>query len=72
LLPRRIGAANINSARGETMIIYLSLLICIVGALMYALSANPKLVEMGRLAFVAGLLAFLLVVERLVPIVATR
>ena len=42
------------------MIIYLSLLICVVGALMYALSANPKLVEIGRMSFWVGLLAFLL------------
>ena len=42
------------------MIIYLSLLVCIIGALVYALSANPKLVELGRLSFWVGLLAFLL------------
>ena len=42
------------------MEIYLSLLIAIVGLLMYALSANPKLVEIGRLMFACGLLAFLL------------
>jgi hypothetical protein len=44
------------------MIIYLSLLVALVGVLMYALSANPKLVEIGRLSFFAGLLAFLLMV----------
>jgi Na+/phosphate symporter len=42
------------------MIIYLSLLVAIVGVLMYALAANPKLSEIGRLSFFAGLLAFLL------------
>jgi hypothetical protein len=42
------------------MIIYLPLLVCIVGALMYALATNPKLVEIGRLSFWVGLLAFLL------------
>lgn len=42
------------------MIIYLSLLVCIIGALTYALAANGKLVELGRLAFACGLLAFLL------------
>lgn len=51
------------------MIIYLSLLVCIVGALMYALSTNPKLVELGRLAFFAGLLAFLLLVEKAVALI---
>lgn len=42
------------------MIIYLSLLVCVVGALAYALSTNPKIAEMGRIAFGVGLLAFLL------------
>lgn len=42
------------------MIIYLSLLICLVGLLMYALSVNGKLVEIGRMMFWCGLLAFLL------------
>jgi len=44
------------------MIIYLSVLVAVVGVLMYALSANPKLQEIGRLAFGCGLLAFLLCV----------
>jgi Na+/phosphate symporter len=52
------------------VIIYLSLLIAIVGLLMYALAANPKLQEVGRLAFFAGLLAFLLEsVPRMVGVV---
>lgn len=42
------------------MFIYLSLLVCVIGALVYALSANPKLVELGRLSFWVGLLVFLL------------
>jgi hypothetical protein len=42
------------------MQIYFSLLIALIGVLMYALCANPKLVEIGRLAYFAGLLAFLL------------
>ncbi|HXI85257.1 MAG TPA: hypothetical protein VNL17_14345 [Verrucomicrobiae bacterium] len=42
------------------MIIYLSLLVALVGVLMYALSANPKLQEIGRISFAMGLLAFLL------------
>lgn len=44
------------------MVIYLSLLVALVGVLMYALSANPKLQEIGRLSFACGLLAFLLMV----------
>ena len=38
----------------------LSLLICVVGLLMYALASNPKLVEVGRIMFWTGLLSFLL------------
>ena len=52
------------------MIIYLPLLVCIVGVLMYALCVNPKLAEIGRLAFACGLLAFLLTgVEKLVTVI---
>jgi Na+/phosphate symporter len=36
------------------------LVVCVVGALLYALSSNPKISEMGRLAFFAGLLALML------------
>lgn len=46
------------------MIIYLSLLVAIVGVLMYALATNPKLVEIGRLMFFAGLIAFLVVLPQ--------
>ncbi len=42
------------------MTIYLSLLVAIIGLLMYALSANPKLQEIGRIMFAFGLLVFLL------------
>ena len=52
------------------MIVYFSLLVCVIGALMYALCVNPKLAEMGRLAFACGLLAFLLTgVEKLVTVI---
>jgi Na+/phosphate symporter len=42
------------------MQIYFSLLVAVIGVLMYALCVNPKLQEIGRLAFGCGLLAFLL------------
>jgi hypothetical protein len=46
-------------ADGKSMLIILvSLLVMVVGALVYALGANPKLVEMGRLAFFVGLFWF--------------
>lgn len=32
-------------------------LVCLIGALVYALSSNGKVVELGRLAFLAGLIA---------------
>lgn len=35
--------------------VLLPLLVLVAGALLYALAANPKLSEMGRLAFFAGL-----------------
>lgn len=40
--------------------IVLSVLVALLGVLMYALSNNPKVSELGRLSFFAGLLAFLL------------
>jgi len=55
------------------MTIYFSLLVALVGVLMYALAANPKVAEIGRISFAFGLLAFLLsggvarVVENLKP-----
>lgn len=42
------------------MVIYLSLLVALVGVLMYALCVNAKLQEIGRICFWTGLLAFLL------------
>ncbi len=42
------------------MIIGLTLLIAVIGLLMYVLCTNPKLVEVGRIMFWTGLLAFLM------------
>jgi Na+/phosphate symporter len=42
------------------MLIALSLLVSLIGLLMYALAANPKVNEIGRIMFWVGLLAFLL------------
>jgi hypothetical protein len=41
------------------MILYLSLLVALIGLLLYVLSVNPKVCELGRLMFLAGMLAFL-------------
>lgn len=38
-------------------IAFFPLIVCVIGVLMYALCANPKLAEIGRLAFACGLLA---------------
>lgn len=50
------------------MVIYLSLLVAIVGVLMYVLSTNAKLAEVGRISYFAGLLAFLLLIQRIITI----
>ena len=42
------------------MSIYLSLLVCLIGMVIYAIASNPKAQELGRLSFFAGLLAFLI------------
>jgi hypothetical protein len=42
------------------MEIYLSLGVAVAGAFIYGFAQNPKLAELGRLAFWCGLLAFLL------------
>ncbi len=42
------------------MIIVFPLLIAVIGLLMYVLAGNPKVVEIGRIMFWTGLLAFLM------------
>jgi hypothetical protein len=42
------------------MIIFLPLLVAVIGLLVYALSANPKVQELGRIAYFCGLFVFLL------------
>lgn len=42
------------------MVIYFSVLVALIGVLAYALSANPKVAEIGRLSYACGLLAFLI------------
>jgi Na+/phosphate symporter len=48
------------------MLIYLSLLVCFIGALVYGISENPKVAELGRCAFWTGLLAFLLTFPKII------
>lgn len=54
------------------MVIYLSLLVALIGVLMYALCANPKLQELGRVSFFAGLLTFLFHLSQVVNLLPTR
>lgn len=42
------------------MIVLLPLLVLVVGLVVYALSTNAKVQELGRISFACGLLAFLL------------
>ncbi len=42
------------------MTVYLSLLVALVGALVYGFASNGKLAEIGRIMFFVGLLAFVL------------
>lgn len=52
------------------MIVSVPVAVAIIGILMYALCINPKLAEIGRIAYAFGLLVFLLQgVERLVTLV---
>lgn len=52
------------------MTIYFSLLVAIIGVLIYAFAANPKLAEIGRISYAFGLLAFLLQgVQHLVSVI---
>ncbi len=44
--------------------IIVPLLVCLVGLVVYALSTNGKVVELGRLAYGCGLLVTLFVVAR--------
>ncbi len=45
------------------MYILVSLLVCIVGLVIYVVSTGSKPNEIGRLMFFAGMLAFLLLVR---------
>lgn len=47
----------------------LSFLVCIIGLLFYIFAANPKVSEVGRIAYAMGLLAFLLQASQAVSLV---
>lgn len=52
------------------MTVWLSLLVAIIGCLVYALSANPKVAELGRISYFAGLMAFLLQSAQIVSLIS--
>jgi hypothetical protein len=49
--------------------IYLPLLFALIGGAFYILSTNPKVIEIARITFAAGLLAFLLHADSLVRVI---
>lgn len=51
------------------MVITLDLLVLLVGLLMYVLSKEPKINEIGRIMFAFGLLALLLGADKIVALV---
>lgn len=50
------------------MIVYLSLFVALIGVLVYAFAANAKVQDIGKLAYFAGLLAFLLSVHNVISL----
>ncbi len=53
------------------MTAYLSLIVALVGLVIYAVTMNPKLSEIGRLMFGCGLFVFLLqMVPRVVSVLS--
>lgn len=54
------------------MAVWLSLLVAVVGVLMYALANNPKVQEMGRIAFFTDLLVFLMGADAVVALIQRR
>jgi hypothetical protein len=47
-------------AEKKIMWIYLSLLVALIGLIMFALATNPKLVRIGEILLFTGTLAFLI------------
>ncbi len=51
---------NCASYKGEVDMILLSVAICIVGLVLYLIASTAKPMEVGRLMFAVGLLAYLM------------
>jgi len=54
------------------MSVYLSVIVAVVGVLVYAFSTNAKLQEIGRISFAFGLLVFLLQVDKIVSVLGSK
>lgn len=54
------------------MIILLPLLVALIGLLMFALAANPKVQEIGRIMLFCGLLVTLLHSGGVISVLGTR
>ena len=52
----------------DRMVLTLDVLILLIGLLMFILSVNPKLIEIGKIMFFCALLALLLGGERVVAL----
>lgn len=46
------------------LIAIIPVIVCLLGLLLYALASNPKVAELGRLAFVCGLFVTVYVASR--------
>lgn len=54
------------------MSIYLSLAVCIIGAIVYLLTANPKYQALALVSFGCGLLAWLLSFEKVLSVLSGK
>ena len=57
------------SQRGSAMSLTLCLVVLVVGLLMFALAANPKIQRIGEIMFFSGLLALLLGADKVVALI---
>lgn len=51
---------------------YFSVLVALLGVLMFALCSNPKLVRIGEILFACGILAFLFAFPHMVSILPSH
>lgn len=54
------------------MIVYLSLLVALIGLVMYFIAGNPKVARCGEMMFFAGMLAFLMRGDAVINLLAGK